>query len=523
VAEASGAADPFLGRTVAGRFEVVSVLGEGGMGKVYTAKDRETGQLAALKVVIGKLSGNDEYVQRLKQEARTAGRLRHDAAVRILAHGETESGEPYLAMEYCPGRNLKELLQKEGHLDIPRACNIVAQMLGAVGAAHKQGIIHRDLKPENIKVAPDPLRGEGVKVLDFGVAKFIGGEGVPEMENAVKTKTGIILGTPKYMAPEQIRGEQVDGRSDIYSCGAILYELIAGSPPFIADDVFGYVTKHLKEPVIPLAERVPEYGVPKELDDLVLWMLEKNPQQRPKDAIQVVTALEKFAKGSSSARAKFAARVLGSWLVPGVAAAAAIGVLVPESVPVQVEFLDAGATKTEATSYSLHMIRNHGMVASAGLAVAAAFGVFSQPRMSVAAYLRRLALVFGVVVLSQAVVAFALGGAGWAAAGFSFTAILIFVAFSLAWPMENRMMRLVLVMAASAVAAAFNPVPLKDLGEAVKDQPEFFRRVWHPDLWQQGASFQSPGFAAVAAVVAMGLAFGVGSLFLPKPGRGSSG
>jgi hypothetical protein len=515
------APDPFLGRTIANRFEVVSVLGEGGMGKVYTAKDRETGQLAALKVVIGKLSGNDEYVQRLKQEARTAGRLRHEAAVRILAHGETESGEPYLAMEYCPGRNLKELLQKEGHLEVPRACNVVAQMLGAVGAAHKQGIIHRDLKPENIKVAPDPLRGEGVKVLDFGVAKFIGGEGVPEMENAVKTKTGIILGTPKYMAPEQIRGEQVDGRSDIYSCGAILYELLAGSPPFTADDVFGYVTKHLKEPVIPLAERVPEYGIPKELDDLVLWMLEKNPQQRPKDAQQVVSALEKFAKGSSSARAKFAARVLGSWLVPGIAASAAILALVPVEVPVQVSFEKDGVAATETTQYGLSMIRTHGMLASAGLAVAAAAGVFFQPRMSVVAYLRRLALVFGAVVLSQAVAALAMGGAGWAAAAYSFTAILLFVSFSFAWPMENRILRLVFVTGASVLAALFNPVPLKDLGRP--DHAEFFLRVWDPVLWQQGASFQSPGFCAMAAIIAMGLAFGIGSLFLPKPGRGSSG
>lgn len=110
-------ADPFIGKTIAGRFHLVSVLGEGGMGKVYTANDKETGQLAAVKLVHGKLSGNEEYVARLKQEARTAGRLRHEAAVRILAHGETEGGEPYLAMEYCPGRSLKEIIAKEKHLD----------------------------------------------------------------------------------------------------------------------------------------------------------------------------------------------------------------------------------------------------------------------------------------------------------------------------------------------------------------------------------------------------------------------
>ncbi|MHC4821826.1 MAG: serine/threonine-protein kinase, partial [Planctomycetota bacterium] len=227
--EAPPEADPYLGKTIAGRFEVENVLGEGGMGKVYGAKDLETGGMAALKVVVGQLTGNEEYVKRLQQEARTAGRLRHEAAVRIVAFGETESGAPYLAMEYCLGVTLKDMLAKEGHLPIARACNIASQMIDAVGSAHKQGIIHRDLKPEHIKIAPDAMRGEAVKVLDFGVAKFIGGEDAPEMENAVKTKTGIILGTPKYMAPEQIRGEQVDGRADLYSCGAILYELLSGT------------------------------------------------------------------------------------------------------------------------------------------------------------------------------------------------------------------------------------------------------------------------------------------------------
>jgi serine/threonine-protein kinase len=305
VPETTTSADPMIGRVLAGRFEIASVLGEGGMGKVYSARDQETDQLAAVKVVSVKLSDNEEYVQRLKQEARTAGRLRHENAVRILAHGETDTGEAYLAMEYCPGRSLKEMIAKEKHLGVARSSNIIAQVLGAVGAAHKQGIIHRDLKPENIKIAPDALRGEGVKVLDFGVAKFIGGDGAPEMENAVKTKTGIILGTPKYMAPEQIRGEQTDGRADIYSCGAILYEMLSGAPPFQSEDVFGYVSKHLKEPVIPLAERCPEYAIPKELDDLVLWMLEKNPLQRPKDAQQVVEVLGKFAGKTSSARMVF--------------------------------------------------------------------------------------------------------------------------------------------------------------------------------------------------------------------------
>jgi len=523
----SPSADKLIGRVLADRFEIASVLGEGGMGKVYSAKDRESDSLAAVKVVHGKLSDNEEYVQRLKQEARTAGRLRHENAVRILAHGETEQGEAFLAMEYCPGRSLKEVIAKEKHLAVPRACNIIAQVLGAVGAAHKQGIIHRDIKPENIKIAPDPLRGEGVKVLDFGVAKFIGGDGAPEMENAVKTKTGIILGTPKYMAPEQIRGEQVDGRADIYSCGAILYEMLSGTPPFQAEDVFGYVSKHLKEAVITLGDRCPERGVPKELDDLVMWMLEKNPLQRPKDAQQVVEALGKYAGGTSSARMQYLLKVLAAWFLPGAAAAAAIWTLLPPSIPVQVT--QAGGEGQEPLTatlpFSLDLLRIHGTLAAAFLGIAGTAGVMWQPRTSVAAYMRRLALVTVLLAVGQGV-ALALHGALFAAASFFLTSLLVFVAFSLAWPMESRFHRFLWAGVAAPVAACLlNPVPLrlvKDAkGVAGDASQEFFRRVWDPELWQGGGT-ATVGFWAVLTVVLTGLLVGIGALFLPKPGRGSA-
>jgi serine/threonine-protein kinase len=527
-AESPSGADTFIGRTIAGRFEMMSVLGEGGMGKVYLAKDSETKQLAAVKVVHGKLSGNEEYVARLKQEARTAGRLRHESAVRILAHGETESGEPYLAMEYCPGRSLKEVIAKEKHFGVARACGVIAQMLGAVGAAHKQGIIHRDLKPENIKIAPDALRGEGVKVLDFGVAKFVGGEGVPEMENAVKTKTGIILGTPKYMAPEQIRGEQVDGRADIYSCGAILYELLSGSPPFQAEDVFGYVSKHLKEPVIPLSERCPEYAIPKEVDDLVLWMLEKNPLQRPKDAQQVIQVLDKYARGSSAARLKFMAKVAACWVVPAAAAAAVAWKVVPGELDVTVtQGGGEGQPALEAIlPYSLGLVRLHGVLMALGLGIAGTAGVLWQPRLSVAAYLRRLIL-GGIVILAIQGVALVLGGAPFAALSYAFTGLLVFVAFTLSWPMENRFLRLLFAgFVAPLVAAVLNPVPLR-LARAMtttdmSPDTEFFLRIWRPELWQ-GGGLHSVGGNALLVVLATGVLVGLGTVFLPKPGRGSAG
>jgi hypothetical protein len=518
-------ADPMIGKTVANRFEILSVLGEGGMGKVYLCKDKETGGQAALKLVLGKLTGNEEFVQRLKQEARTAGRLRHDGAVRILASGETETGAPYLAMEFCPGQTLKELIHREKHLDVPRACNIVAQLVDAVGAAHKQGIIHRDLKPENIKIAPDALRGESVKVLDFGVAKFVGGD-APEMENAVKTKTGIILGTPKYMAPEQIRGDQIDGRSDLYSCGAILYELLSGDPPFRADDVFGYVTAHLKEPVIPLTERVPEYAIPREVDDLVLWMLEKNPQQRPKDASQITTVLERHSHGSSGARIKFLSRVAGAWVLPAIAAAVLLLVMVPTGLNVSVPAKVNGEDTLKTMVYGMELVRLHGLLAAVGLALGGGLGVYLVPRMSVSNYLKRLSIAGGFIAACQ-LIALALGGAGFAAAGFTVTALMVFAGFSLAWPMESPAMRVVWAgVVAPVVAAICNPVPLRmyEVGALATDPlpTEFYLPVWDGLLWQQGLGLSSVGPVALLSIFAMGLFFGLGTLFLPKPGRGNA-
>ncbi len=493
---AAPAADNFLGKTVAGRFELESVLGEGGMGKVYLAKDRETGQPAAVKVLLGKLSGNEEYVQRLKQEARTGGRLRHDGAVRILASGEAESGEPFLAMEYCPGKSLKEIIEGEGHLAIGRAANIASQILSVVAAAHRQGIIHRDLKPENIKIAPDPLRGDGVKVLDFGVAKFIGGEGVPEMENVVKTKTGIILGTPKYMAPEQIRGEQVDGRADIYSVGAILYEMLSGDPPFQADDVFGYVTKHLKEAPIRLTERVPEYAIPKELDALVILLLEKNPANRPKDASEIEGRLRRFSSGTGAARTIYAARVAAAWVVPGVAAAIVIRRL------------------AEAPEWGL--VSRHGTWAAIGLAVGGAVGTLLQPRLSVMGFVKRL-LIVGLLVGAAQGVAAARGGTGWAAAGYALASLLVFSCFSLAWPMAGRWPRFLWAgLVAPATAALTIAVPkLVPATEGGTDFYEVYYRAWSPQV-----GLTSP---PVLAVLALGVCFGIGVLFLPRPGRGTTG
>jgi hypothetical protein len=330
------------------------------------------------------------------------------------------------------------------------------------------------------------------------------------------------------MAPEQIRGEQVDGRSDIYSCGAILYELLSGTPPFQAEDVFGYVSKHLKEPVMSLADRCPEYQIPKELDDLVLWMMEKNPVQRPKDTGQVGEILEKFARGSSSARFKFLGKVGACWVLPAAAGAFAVSVLVPETVKIQVADTAADGTETLATlDYSLALLRLHGVAAAIGLGLAGTAGVVFQPRLSVAAYVRRLVLA-GLLLLTAQGGAVALGGEMFSAASFTLASLLVFVAFSLSWPMDKPALRLVWTgLLAPLVAVAFNPVPLRravEEGVAVAaDAPAFFLRLWDPDLWKGASFLENVGGAALVAILIPGVLIGIGTVFLPKPGRGSAG
>jgi serine/threonine protein kinase len=249
------------GTVLGERFEVESVVGQGAMGIVYRAKDRTTGGQAAIKVLHRQLVQSREYLSRFKREASAASRFRHEAAVRVIATGEAEDRQPYIAMDLVAGKSLREILLGGAPMPAGRAANIVQQLLRALGAAHHAGIVHRDMKPDNIRVVIDEDGIERPKVLDFGVAKFIAGD-VGEVEGALKTKTGIVLGTPKYMASEQIRGEAVDGRADIYSVGAILHEMLTGKPPFEADDVFGFVAMHLKEQVPALGERFPEIDIP---------------------------------------------------------------------------------------------------------------------------------------------------------------------------------------------------------------------------------------------------------------------
>ena len=489
------------GTVLGERFEVESVLGQGAMGIVYKAKDRSSGAPVAVKVLHRQLVQSREYLSRFKREASAASRFRHEAAVRVIATGEAEERVPYIAMDLVAGKSLREIIESGAPLPPGRAANIVQQLLRALGAAHRAGIVHRDMKPDNIRVVLDEDGIERPKILDFGVAKFIAGD-VGEVEGALKTKTGIVLGTPKYMAPEQIRGEAVDGRADVYAVGAMLHEMLTGKPPFIADDVFGFVAMHLKEEVPPLSQRFPEIDIPEELDELVLAMLEKDPRDRPGDATTVADQLARFAVEDPRAAEK------GRALTRGAIAVAAGGV-----VGAAAGWFLARARPGETASIGPVVAA---AALSLGFGAAAAAKLF--PRPSVYGFVKRVAVVTGALAVA-ALASIPLSGAPFvlgmfAASGFALAALLAYAGYLLVWNSRALWMRPLLAgIAAPLVAALLLPVLVAPGGH-----DPYFVRVLGSSAAAVAETEGSARTRAFLGAIAMSLAFGLASLLLPRPG-----
>ncbi|WNG37857.1 protein kinase [Archangium violaceum] len=277
---ARGEADEYIGRTIAKKYQVEALIGEGGMGKVYRARQVALDKLVVLKVLRHSLLGDDRTVARFKREAKAASRLNHPNSISILDFGQTEDGALFIAMEFVPGQDLHTVLSKDGPLPEQRIIRIVSQVLSALYDAHNAGVIHRDLKPENIMVEQRRNDPDFVKVLDFGIAKFQDGDG----EGPALTRTGFVCGTPEYMSPEQARGATLDHRSDLYAVGVILYQLITGRLPFESDSAVGYATKHLTEEPLPPSRKRPEIRISPAMERLIMRALSKSPDDRPQDA-----------------------------------------------------------------------------------------------------------------------------------------------------------------------------------------------------------------------------------------------
>ena len=228
--------EPQIGTLFAGRYEIQSMLGRGGTGIVYRARDRELDDLVAIKTLrSADLSANPSLLDRFKQEIRLARRITHPNVVRTHDLGEA-GGLRFLSMEFVEGRTLKQLLESEDILPTAVGLRIARQVCAGLAAAHRVGVVHRDIKPQNIIIEP----AGGVKIVDFGTARLTGDRGVTEI--------GTVIGTPDYMSPEQARGLSLDFRSDIYSTGVVLYEMFTGSPPFEGDSPLAVMLKHLSDP-----------------------------------------------------------------------------------------------------------------------------------------------------------------------------------------------------------------------------------------------------------------------------------
>jgi eukaryotic-like serine/threonine-protein kinase len=284
-------ADPLLGRLIAERYRVLELIGRGGMGVVYKAEHARIGKVLALKLLTGELTRDHEQLLRFKREAQMSSRLSHPNTVQVFDFGEAD-GLAYLAMEYVRGQDLGALVSDAGRLDAERTAKIVIQICSSLSEAHEKGIVHRDLKPENIMVVQSQTGEDVAKVLDFGLAKLRESSELSDV-----TSSGAIVGTPYYMAPEQIRGEPVTPACDVYALGALLYSCLTGTVPFDAATPMGVLTRHLTEEPEPPSTRVPELKLSRGFERLVLIALAKKPSDRFESAAALQTALVDELRG----------------------------------------------------------------------------------------------------------------------------------------------------------------------------------------------------------------------------------
>ena len=280
-----------IGRVFGHRYRVTGLLGQGGMSTVYRALHTRLDKVVALKVLASGVVQDDKQVLRFTQEAKACSRLNHPNIIRVFDYGQSPDGLLFITMELLEGEPLSDLVRRTGPLHPRHACEVMRQACLALAEAHNQGIIHRDLKPDNMFLTQGVGREGPVKILDFGIAKVAG-----ETNYETLTQTGYICGTPLYISPEQSLGMQLDGRTDLYSVGVILFELLTGRTPFMADSPIALVMKHIHNDPPRLRHINPAIRVSNELESLVYSLLSKDRDHRPVSATEVARQLEAIAK-----------------------------------------------------------------------------------------------------------------------------------------------------------------------------------------------------------------------------------
>ncbi len=280
------------GSLLMGRYKLRECIGTGGFGAVYKALNTTMDQTVAIKVLRMDTGGiTPEQIKRFHREARTASQLRHPNTIRVFDFGETEDKTLFLVMEFLEGFPLDKLLAREGALPVERAVHIGIQLLRSLGEAHKKGIVHRDMKPENVFLTAHEGVEDFVKVLDFGIAKAT----AKDSSESNLTTDGKIIGSPQYMAPEQIQNQPLDARTDLYAAGLILYRMVTGRAPFEAVEMMAILFAHVSTPPAPIPVQVNGRAIPESLRALVTAMLEKEPAKRPQSAAEALAVLEPLA------------------------------------------------------------------------------------------------------------------------------------------------------------------------------------------------------------------------------------
>ncbi len=292
-----------IGRVFLGRYETRRLLGEGGMGKVYLARQLDLGRDVVVKVMHESIASDPKFRDRFQRETLLMARFQHPGAVTLYDASLDDPLGPCIVMEYVRGINLEALLAKNGRMSAPRVGRIIGELCEVLQAAHDEGIIHRDLKPANLMVAEADTPRERIKVMDFGLAKLI--EGEPGTRKVTDTNVDFAVGTPGYICPEQVRGEEMDHRGDLYSVGIMMYELISGRLPFTGPTSMDILLAHATEYAPTFAELGLSGWVPAEVEELVFDTLAKDPEDRPQTARELA---ERFDTALNRAQAKAESR-----------------------------------------------------------------------------------------------------------------------------------------------------------------------------------------------------------------------